>query len=83
MRLSSTIRCVFVDVQAEAVLNEILNERESERKSVLHADEKLTENDKKIQGKSLLISVVMNILEHLKLSNKCTIESRGVTIYIN
>ncbi|XP_056600348.1 guanylate-binding protein 1 [Triplophysa dalaica] len=36
-------------VKAEAVLNEILNEREAEGKSILHADEKLTENDRKIQ----------------------------------
>ncbi|KAA0718750.1 Guanylate-binding protein 1 [Triplophysa tibetana] len=36
-------------VKAEAVLNEILNEKEAQGKSILHADEKLTANDRKIQ----------------------------------
>ncbi|XP_051555413.1 guanylate-binding protein 1-like [Myxocyprinus asiaticus] len=36
-------------VRAEAVLNEFLNERGAEAKSILYTDKKLTENDKKIQ----------------------------------
>lgn len=79
----SVFYSMCIDVQAEAVLNEILHEREAEGKSILHADEKLTENDRKIQGKYLLTRVVMNILEHLKLENKCKIESRDITININ
>lgn len=79
----SVFYSMCIDVQAEAVLNEILQEREAEGKSILHADEKLTENDRKIQGKYLLTRVVMNILEHLKLENKCKIESRDITININ
>ncbi|XP_065122835.1 guanylate-binding protein 1-like isoform X4 [Paramisgurnus dabryanus] len=36
-------------VRAEAVLNEFLNERGPEANSILYADKKLTENDRKIQ----------------------------------
>ncbi|XP_059357406.1 guanylate-binding protein 1-like [Carassius carassius] len=36
-------------VSAEAVLNEFLNERGPEAKSILHMDTKLTENDRKIE----------------------------------
>ncbi|KAA0718778.1 Guanylate-binding protein 1 [Triplophysa tibetana] len=54
---SEFMKCSFKDdkgdylkqLVAEAVLNEILNEKEAEGKSILHADEKLTENDRKIQ----------------------------------
>lgn len=44
---------IYVYVQAEAVLNEFLNERGAEANSILHTDTKLTENDRKMQGRSL------------------------------
>lgn len=44
---------IYVYVQAEAVLNKFLNERGPEANSILYTDTKLTENDRKIQGKSL------------------------------
>lgn len=35
------------------MLNEFLNDRAAEANSILHADKKLTENERKIQGKDL------------------------------
>ncbi|XP_065122843.1 guanylate-binding protein 2-like isoform X5 [Paramisgurnus dabryanus] len=45
-------------VRAEAVLNEFLNQRGPEANAILHADQKLTENDKKIQEEKVKASLL-------------------------
>ncbi len=43
------------------MLNEFLKKQGPEAKHILYIDTKLTENDRKIQGKLLLIISLMNI----------------------
>ncbi|XP_055059164.2 guanylate-binding protein 1 isoform X2 [Misgurnus anguillicaudatus] len=45
-------------VRAEAVLNEFLTQRGPEANAILHADKKLTENDKKIQEEKVKASLL-------------------------